>query len=276
MKQARLSFQPRTSQNVQEIIQEDESDSETGGDEFVFWKKDYLKENDWIEERNNPGGYYCKLCIAAHSQSRTGQWTRKPCTNSDPAKAIRKHKASKEHKNSIDAIQVKKSIPKLRMEMNSQVVEVLIKRFREIYWLCKEKMPLMKYNSLLELETINGAFSGLESILSGGRSSYTSHDFLNEAVEVLADVVSSKIIKLISESPVLGLIVDESLDISTTSQMVVYYRLESHGKKYVAFGGIENLRNGEAATITAAIHHRLKKDDVKLKQITSFGSDGAS
>eukprot|EP00733_Pompholyxophrys_punicea_P001063 Pompholyxophrys_punicea_v1_NODE_450_length_1903_cov_5.312102.p2 type:complete len:185 gc:universal NODE_450_length_1903_cov_5.312102:1756-1202(-) len=162
------------------------------------------------------------------------------CTNKNQQQAQRKHGDSEEHKKAVESAIVPKTIATIRVEMNSKAVEGLMKRFRSVYWLCKNELSLNMFEHLIELEELNGAYQGFENLF-GAKSQYSSHRFVSDAVRSIAHVIRAKIIsEKVNKSPVLGVIVDESTDIVMSSQMIVYYRLcNFEGKKEVVFAGVE-------------------------------------
>eukprot|EP00733_Pompholyxophrys_punicea_P001589 Pompholyxophrys_punicea_v1_NODE_849_length_1218_cov_2.926913.p1 type:complete len:281 gc:universal NODE_849_length_1218_cov_2.926913:1062-220(-) len=103
-------------------------------------------------------------------------------------------------------------------------------------------------------------------------------NFVSEVVEVLATFTKAEVLKSFYRGKsYVGVMIDESTDISFTSQMVIYYRLAGiDGNARVVFGGIEALENGEAETIYSTLLTRLKNDEIPLSSVCSFGSDGAS
>jgi hypothetical protein len=95
-------------------------------------------------------------------------------------------------------------------------------------------------------------------------------------LEVLATLTRSDLLNLIALSEYVGVIIDEGTDASVMAQLVVYYKLLVHGNPLVVFAGVEYLKKGDAETIHQVLLHRLKKDNVSVQQLVSFGSDGAS
>jgi len=70
---------------------------------------------------------------------------------------------------------------------------------------------------------------------------------------ILASIVRRDTLKLIHASKFFGAMIDETLDISITEQMVVYYRIVGpDGLFRVVFAGIEELTSGGAEAVTAA------------------------
>eukprot|EP00733_Pompholyxophrys_punicea_P000634 Pompholyxophrys_punicea_v1_NODE_204_length_2775_cov_14.624265.p1 type:complete len:548 gc:universal NODE_204_length_2775_cov_14.624265:172-1815(+) len=251
-----------------------EDSEDNDAKEIPNWSSYFLIENEWIVKKID--GYYCSFCTLTHSVSKGGVWIRKPCRKKSAKKAIYRHKNSAGHKISISAKQVPKTIVQHEISLNEKVFTAMLKRFREIYWLCKEDIALMKYNSLLQLEEINGAYNEVGDVLSGGRSSYTSHQFLNQAVSVIANTVKILVHSKTEESDVIGFMLDETTDISITNQMISYYRIIENGERNVYFAGLNAVANGTATTLTATALKRLETDEVKLSKVVCFGSDGGS
>jgi hypothetical protein len=82
---------------------------------------------------------------------------------------------------------------------------------------------------------------------------------------------------IVDAAEFVGVLIDETLDVTSTEQMVVYYRLVGPtGKREVVFAGIEPLPKGDAETIVCGLLGRLSRDGVPLTKLMSFGSDGAS
>ena len=57
--------------------------------------------------------------------------------------------------------------------------------------MCKETIGLSKFKTLQTLNDseLNGAYANLQDVLTAGNAKYTSSDFVNGAVVVLATVV---------------------------------------------------------------------------------------
>eukprot|EP00733_Pompholyxophrys_punicea_P002080 Pompholyxophrys_punicea_v1_NODE_1384_length_748_cov_2.287157.p1 type:complete len:181 gc:universal NODE_1384_length_748_cov_2.287157:177-719(+) len=161
-----------------------------------------------------------------------------------------------------------------RIESNDKILEMILKKFRQIYFLCQNELPLNLYADL----ELNDSYSGFEDVLTANNCKYTSHDFVNEAVECSSTFVKSKVLSQIWKGEkYVGVIIDESMDISVTSQLIIYYRFTgADGKANVVFGGLEALKNGTADTISQTLLGRLEKDSIPLDFVCSFGSDGAS
>lgn len=169
-----------------------------------------------------------------------------------------------------------KRMPQHNELINQKTLWATQKRLREVYFLCLEAIALHKFNAVHELNKVNKAYKGLEDVLTDGNLTYTSHMFVNDAVEVLATAVRNQVLDLVSLSKYVGVLVDEGSDITQTFQFVVYYKIVVEGKPMVVFAGVEELISGDGETVFGALLHRLGKDGVSLAQLVAFGSDGAA
>ncbi len=57
--------------------------------------------------------------------------------------------------------------------------------------------------------------------------------------------------------------------------MIIFYKYYLDGVLYEDCAGIEQLPNGKAQTVMAALLHRLRKDSISITKVTFFGTDGA-
>ena len=151
------------------------------------------------------------------------------------------------------------------------------KHFIIIYWLAFTRQPLVRFHSLMNLAALLGAFVGLEHVLKGGKQLYTSDNFLYDALDVKSSMVHQTVQKTLAASQILGVMIDETMDVSTISQMIIYFRALTPKGVKVFFGGIEPLLLGvNADVVTATLLFFLLKNKVPLKKVFSFGSDGCS
>ena len=139
--------------------------------------------------------------------------------------AVTNHAKTDVHKAALQAV----AAPQKNNDMSAHIltsnqknVNAVMKRMRSLYWLCKECLAISKFNSLIEMEEENGAYDDVVGCFDNTNATYTSHDFANDCVEVLATAVREEMLDLISRSPYVGVMIDEGTDINITSQLVLY------------------------------------------------------
>ena len=65
----------------------------------------------------------------------------------------------------------------------------------------------------------------------------------------LAHVIRSTVYERISKSPAFSVLIDETTDVATISQLIIYFRHLDEGKPKTSYGGIIEVPNGRAQTI---------------------------
>ncbi|WAR05670.1 hypothetical protein MAR_021039 [Mya arenaria] len=96
------------------------------------------------------------------------------------------------------------------------------------YWLVKEEIPHhTKFESFMD--TIKGMGMNVLNMLTlGGNANYTSNDFVNKTVVL-------NIVAEIQQSPFYSVMIDETTDIATHSQLIIYVRYHHQGASKTAF-----------------------------------------
>lgn len=69
---------------------------------------------------------------------------------------------------------------------------------------------------------------------------------------------------------------DESTDISTVKQLVIYVRIIHDGKPETHFLQLQEIANGTAETITSALLASCREYNIDISKVMGFGSDGAA
>jgi len=198
---------------------------------------------------------------------------------------IKLHDESKYHMLSVDK-KKKKSVNPTMSDLVTPV-EVfdegnLTKSMRVVYWLLKKKLPYTKYESLLDLLIESGCDISARSGLPKN-SNLRSMRTINEIIDVLAAEVREPILKDLRDSQAWSLLIDETSDISTTEQVVIYakyLRLNGPDKppdNITSFLGIVPLDgSAKAEHIWSTVRQFLVTNDIPTDNLKGMGSDGAS
>lgn len=113
----------------------------------------------------------------------------------------------------------------------------------------------------------------------GGSTAYeqaapcTSHHAVTEMHAALAAVCGKRIIQRIKDSPFVGLVVDESLDIAVQKKLVLYCKIAYMGEARVEFGANIEVRDGKAESILEAITSFLTENEINIDKISGLGTD---
>ena len=155
--------------------------------------------------------------------------------------------------------------------------EAFVGALKCLYWLCKEQIVYTtKYEWLIDLAKFLGC-TYLDNLFVGENAKYTSETFLQEVLASLAFVVRDNIHSAVKTSPVCSVLIDETMDIAVTSQLIIYFCYLSEGKLVTSFAGIVDIQNGKADTIYKKTIEFFNEIGLKWKEkLRGFGSEGAS
>ena len=151
----------------------------------------------------------------------------------------------------------------------------IITAMKAVYWLAKEDIATVKYNSMLTfLEEVG--VTCVKDLHVAGNATYWSHQSAESMQDAIAAVLKSNVDKLVQASPFFSLLIDESTDVSNHENLVVYVKLLNDCKPELHFLENINVCDGKAETITSAINMLMQKRNLQKNKMTGFGSDGAS
>ena len=145
-----------------------------------------------------------------------------------------------------------------------------------MYWLVKEEVAhTTKFASLLDL-VIDLGCSYMKELNVGGNAHYTSERIMNEFVRALSMCIEDDLKGKIAASPYVSLLCDESTDVSTVKQLVIYIRIIHDGKPETHFLQLREIANGTAETVTSALLASCCEYNIDISKVMGFGSDGAA
>ena len=107
-------------------------------------------------------------------------------------------------------------------------------------------------------------------------ATYSSHRIIDEFLDVLSICVENDILCLISDTPVVGLLCDESTDTSNLKQLVIFIRILVEGQAQTHFLKIADICDGKAETIKGKLLSVCNQSEISMNKVFGFGSDDAS
>jgi hypothetical protein len=152
-------------------------------------------------------------------------------------------------------------------KVDVKVSDSIIPQLKSVHWLVTQKIPLDKFNSLIQLQQENGA------IITGA---YKHHEQVNEMLTAMTDVCKESLRTKMEESPFIGIVLDESIDIAIYKKLILYVTVICNGEVKTLFGENIDVPNGKADTITSAVEEFLTMNNVAFQKLTGLGSDGAA
>ncbi|XP_070533136.1 zinc finger MYM-type protein 1-like [Ptychodera flava] len=254
----------------------------------VGWQERWKSEYKWIipvsNDKGNIVGMLCDLCKRHSVRQKNGEWT----WSVVPATYLRRDKivghlegeqhfkamiAEMDSLNSLVDGGIQQSL-QFQIELNKEALKTAMK---SLYWLIKKEVPhTSNYRSLLDFAKSHLGCDILKHLDKGGNAHYTSERIIQELVQVMADQISREQMNKLNGSLYIGLMCDESTDISVTKELVLYGRYTDKGVVGSCFLEIIPIKDGTAVTITSAIQHWLEKNKIGIQKVMGFGSDGAA
>ena len=242
------------------------------------WKEDWQTDDSfksWL--RVSEDMVYCLYCRATgqHNVFSTGipvseQWDRTQ---------LRQHCAAfcKKHQNAIDGYDdVAKSarfLKSSRRKKLDQIKASLAVAIRAAFWLCYECIAMAKLSSLyVFIRTLPG-MSKMESVDEMG---YINHVRCREFVMSLSSILKGYLWADLLASPFVSVLIDESTDVSTSENMIIYFIYLKAGVAVVTYAGMVHVPAVDAKAITETLLTYFQENGLPLSKVTGFCSDGAS
>ena len=141
---------------------------------------------------------------------------------------------------------------------------------RTILCMALEDIPDTKFEALIKLQTLNGC-----AALQKGQT-YSHHSYVTEMENSLADVIRNKLSEEIGASPFVGVIIDETVNITNEKKMIIFLRYTIDGRPKTAFCGNYTLLAGDADTVFQKVSQVLREKGIDTRRVVGLASDGAS
>jgi hypothetical protein len=147
-------------------------------------------------------------------------------------------------------------------------VAVLI---RLVYWLAVENVAMLKLQSLFALCV------GLPGANLGDLpNNYANSTRCREFVMALSNTLKGKLWEGILSSPYVAVAIDESTDISTSENLIIYITYIHNGRTHVSYVGLVHAPAVDAESIHHQLLEYLEDNGLDMSRVMCFCSDGAS
>lgn len=94
-------------------------------------------------------------------------------------------------------------------------------------------------------------------------------------VEIISDCIEEKTLSILRESPFVGVLFDETSDITVYKKLVIFFRAVVNGKSQTLFATNVSVHNGKAVMLVQALLKFLEKKGISITKVQGLGSDGA-
>lgn len=104
---------------------------------------------------------------------------------------------------------------------------------------------------------------------------YTSYTARNDMLQALFSPVHAKTLDIIQQATFVGVMVDETTDVSNLGQMAIHLRCVTNGTMTTRFGGLCEIGPRDAVSLQAAMEQKLTELHLDWRKC-HLASDGAS
>ncbi|KAJ8372405.1 hypothetical protein AAFF_G00289800 [Aldrovandia affinis] len=105
---------------------------------------------------------------------------------------------------------------------------------------------------------------------------YRHSDSVDDMEKALEDIVVKQLDDKLKGSDFIGLIIDETVNITVDKKLIIYVKLEIKGRVETCFLGNYDVHSGTARCIFYKVVEVLRERNVELSRVIGLGSDGAS
>ncbi len=144
-----------------------------------------------------------------------------------------------------------------------------VKQLRTVYLMIKRNIPADVFCDFMELQVLNGAKC---------ENYYKSSNIVSEFEQCILEVTEAELLEKIKASNYVGIMLDESCDISVEKKLAIYVRFIENGVPSVAFIGNKRITDCTAGGIEAALVDFLSSKGISDEHFTGVfgrGTDGA-
>ena len=179
-----------------------------------------------VGESSEVSGMLCTSCRRYDKVPRSGKatWNKEPCTLMR-LQSVRCHAKSSMHEDAVHLkINRQYSCKDAASFQHSWEVQekAICAAMSCVYFLAKEEIPHMtKYKPLLEFIGHLG-LPFLETLHKAENAKSTSHCIIEVFLSLLGEAVTASLIGDLQKSPCFAIICDETTDLSTTKQLIIY------------------------------------------------------
>uniref|UniRef100_A0A8C5N1A5 C17orf113 probable zinc finger domain-containing protein n=1 Tax=Leptobrachium leishanense TaxID=445787 RepID=A0A8C5N1A5_9ANUR len=158
----------------------------------------------------------------------------------------------------------------IKAEMNPSKIAILT----TVYSMAKDGISNTKLSSLLELQKFNLC----EALLSSEQNEYYHPCNVREMQAAIVKVLHNEDCQRLKESPFIGLVVDETVDINEHRNLVVFTTSISpgDGQLCITFLGRYELSSVDTNAVADKLVEILDEFHIPTKKVAWFSSDGSS
>ncbi|XP_075701388.1 LOW QUALITY PROTEIN: uncharacterized protein C17orf113 homolog [Rhinoderma darwinii] len=246
-----------------------------------YFNEHWKEEFTWLEFDYERKLMFCMECRQALVKNKHGKAENAFTVGTDNFQrhALLRHVTSGAHR---QALAVNSEQLAMEMQFHHEMKSVIkaemdpskIAILTTVYTMAKDGISSGKLPSLLELQKFNLC----EALLSSEQNEYYHPSSVRQMQAAIVKVLHSEDRKRLKDSPFIGLVFDETMDIPEQRNLVVFTTSTSpcDGQLFITFLGKFELCSGDASSVLDKVKDLLNDFHVPPKKVAWLSSDGAS
>ena len=236
---------------------------------------DWLVKYDWLYLEN--GKMKCHPCV---NTRQNNPFSGSGCTNFRNSTLVR-HQKTSAHTDALKGLKLqsdmKKSMKKaeheqIQLQKSSLKSQRHIVQLRTVYCMAKNGISARNFEPLMKLQQVNGC--------THADDYYKKPEIVCEMETVLSDQIEKSLLRNITNSPYIGLMLDETCDITVEKKLVIYCRYIKEGQVYTAYVGNKRVTDCTAEGLKVALCDFLQSSGIlpedDYSSLMGLGTDGAA
>ena len=232
------------------------------------FKPEWLEIYTWLRHNTVEGidKMYCTLCQKA---GKLNGFT-KGSTNIKRG-AINEHAQSADHVAAV-ALRPQQNVMQEHCDQAKQSSsDQLISQLKVVLHIATNDIPAHQYVGMTVL---------MKSVhapdFQNDAGLYKHSDSVNDMEKALEKTLLGELDEKLQASEFLGIIIDETVNITVTKKLIMYVKIERDGLDETCFLGNYDIPDGTAKTVFDKVVEALLERGIAITRVTSLGSDGAS
>lgn len=232
------------------------------------FRAEWLEIYTWLrhETVGGVGKMYCTFCQKA---GKLNGFT-KGSTNIKRG-AINEHAQSTDHVASVALRQQQNVMQEHCDKAKKSSSNQLLSQLKVVLHLAKNDIPCHQFGGMTVL---------LKSLqapdFQNDAGLYKHSDSVNDMEKALEQTLLGELDEKLQASEFLGIIIDETVNITVTKKLIMYVKCERDGIPETCFLGNYDIQDGTAQCVFDKVVEALLERGVPIRRVTSLGSDGAS
>ena len=234
------------------------------------WKTEF----PWVVY-DSAHGMRCKYCMDAGKRNAFTKGCDKLKKD-----ALSKHATTVDHRASIEARSGRRDMQQALARAYKDQELAIIAALKTVYFMAKKNLPNDHFSDLKHFLVVQGstAIGNLSfQCHSGGRQiTYEHSESVRSFQESIAAVVDEDLDKDLLQAGFYSVLIDESTDLATDHNLVMYMRYVLEGEVHSRFLCLVELPGGTASEIVDTVLKVFAARSISLEKLCGIATDGAS